>query len=375
MSDPATEADGQTIDARFRVPWPGFTLDVDLRLPGRGVTALFGHSGSGKTTLLRCIAGLERSADGLLVFKGETWQDRNTWVPVHRRPLGYVFQEASLFPHLTVLGNLRYGQGRAARHDARSGDARERVSLEQAVELLGIGHLLDRKPERLSGGERQRVGMARALALSPRVLLMDEPLAALDHKRKREILPYLERLHDQLAIPVLYVSHAPDEVARLADHLVVMESGRVLGSGPLGEVLSRLDLPIRLGEEAGVVLEGRIAERDDRWGLIRVACGGHGDTGVWVRDSGAPIGRRVRVRILARDLSISHAPITGTSIQNSLPARVVSLGDDEHPALTLVKLAVNGAHLLARVTRRSADQLGLTPGQAVWVQIKAVALL
>ena len=191
------------IDARFRLDWPGFTLEVDLRLPGRGVTALFGHSGSGKTTLLRCIAGLECAPQGRLVVGGEVWQDAGRWLPTHRRPIGYVFQEASLFDHLTVLGNLRYGL-------TRSGAARQRVSLDQAVALLGIGHLLDRRPQRLSGGERQRVGIARALAVSPRLLLMDEPLAALDLARRQEILPYLERLHDELDIPVLYVSHAPD---------------------------------------------------------------------------------------------------------------------------------------------------------------------
>ena len=205
------------IQARFKLDWPGFTLDVDLDLPARGITALFGHSGSGKTTLLRCIAGLERAPQGQLEVLGETWQDSRQWLPTHQRSLGYVFQEASLFPHLTVLGNLRYGL-------KRSSDA-QRVSLDQAIELLGINHLLERKPDRLSGGERQRVGMARALALSPRLLLMDEPLAALDLKRKQEILPYLERLHAELEIPVLYVSHSPDEVARLADHIVGADFG------------------------------------------------------------------------------------------------------------------------------------------------------
>ena len=209
-----------SIDARFRLDWSGFSLDVDLTLPGRGVTALFGHSGSGKTTLLRCIAGLERAPQGRLTVDGELWQDTNHWLPPHKRPIGYVFQEASLFAHLSVMGNLSYGLKRIS--------GAQRVSLDQAIELLGIGHLLDRKPDLLSGGERQRVGIARALAVSPRLLLLDEPLAALDLKRKQEILPYLERLHYELSIPVLYVSHSPDEVARLADYLVAIEAGRVL---------------------------------------------------------------------------------------------------------------------------------------------------
>ncbi|MCG6942014.1 MAG: molybdenum ABC transporter ATP-binding protein [Thiohalocapsa sp.] len=360
------------IQARVRVQWPGFALDVDERLPGLGVTALFGHSGSGKTTLLRCIAGLEHAAAGEIRFNGETWQDASTWVPTHRRPIGYVFQEASLFPHLTVLSNLRYGQKRS-QAKGQGQDAREaRFSLEHAIELLGIGHLLKRRPASLSGGERQRVGIARALAVSPRLLLMDEPLAALDLARKQEILPYLERLHDDLEIPVLYVSHAPDEVARLADHLVVMDAGRVLASGPLNQILSRLDLPIRLGEDAGVVLDGRVAERDERWHLLRVACC---SASLWVRDSGAAIGDHARIRILARDVSIAHEPKTGTSILNTLPARVLSLGNDAHPALSLVKLDVAGSPVLARVTHRSAEQLGLAPGMTVWIQIKAVALL
>jgi molybdate transport system ATP-binding protein len=357
-----------TLDARFKVAWPGFTLDVDESLPARGITALFGHSGSGKTTLLRCIAGLEHAAEGRLSFNGEIWQDADTWVPTHRRPIGYVFQEASLFPHLTVHGNLRYGQRRRPAPPA----GEPRVSLEHAIELLGIGHLLKRRPGALSGGERQRVGIARALAVDPRILLMDEPLASLDLQRKLEILPYLERLHDELAIPVLYVSHAPDEVARLADHLVVMDAGRVLASGPLNETLARLDLPIRLGEDAGVVIDGHVAERDEHWHLLRVQCCG---ASLWVRDTGAAVGDHARVRILARDVSIAHAPGHDTSILNRLPARVESIGDDGHPALALVRLNVDGAMVLARVTRRSADQLGLRPDLDVWIQIKAVALL
>ncbi|KAA6183057.1 molybdenum ABC transporter ATP-binding protein [Thiohalocapsa marina] len=358
------------LDVHVRLAWPGFSLEVDEQLPARGVTALFGHSGSGKTTLLRCIAGLERAGQGRLSFNGEVWQDAETWVPTHRRPIGYVFQEASLFPHLSVLGNLRYGQKRSRRANPGARDTRFR--LEQAVELLGIDHLLERRPAALSGGERQRVGMARALAVSPRLLLMDEPLAALDLARKQEVLPYLERLHDELEIPIIYVSHAPDEVARLADHLVVMDGGRVRRAGPLNAVLSMLDLPIRLGEDAGVVLDATVVERDERWHLLRLCCG---DASLWVRDTGAALGDHVRVRILARDVSIARAHTEGSSILNSLPARVESIGDEDHPALALVRLDFGGGTLLARVTRRSAAQLELAPGDAVWIQIKAAALL
>ena len=353
------------IQARFRLDYPGFALDVDLDLPGRGVTALFGHSGSGKTTLLRAIAGLERVAGGRLSVNGETWQDDAMFRPTHQRPLGYVFQEASLFPHLSVQANLEYGQKRVPA-------AQRRVSLDQAVDLLDIGHLLARKPARLSGGERQRVGIARALATSPRLLLMDEPLAALDHARKQEILPYLERLHDELDIPVLYVSHAPDEVARLADHIVVMEAGRAVAAGPLTDTLARLDLPIKLGEDAGVVLDAVVAARDEQWHLAHMEFAGGR---VWVRDHGLPVGHAARVRILARDVSLARAPVSGTSILNTLPAVVVDRVDDAHPALTLVKLRVGDSPLLARLTRRSAHALELAPGLLVYAQIKAVALI
>jgi molybdate transport system ATP-binding protein len=284
---------------------------------------------------------------------------------VHQRPLGYVFQEASLFPHLTAQRNLEFGMKRVP-------VAERRVAMDQAIDLLGIAHLLDRLPDRLSGGERQRVAIARALLTSPRLLLMDEPLAALDLARKNEILPYLERLHDELEIPVLYVSHSPDEVARLADHIVVMDGGRADAQGALTEALARIDLPIRLGEDTGVVLDGRIAERDDNWHLARVEFdGGH----VWVRDSGHALGHHVRVRILARDVSVALEPQHESSILNCLAAEVTEIADDAHPALALVKLKLGKSAVVARLTHRSACGLGLKPGMPVYVQIKAVALI
>lgn len=353
------------IEARFRLDYAGFSLDVDITLPGRGVSALFGQSGSGKTTLLRCLAGLERAPEGYLAMGGDVWQDGATFVPTHRRPLGYVFQEASLFAHLNVRRNLEYGLRRAAR------DA-QRVPLDNAIALLGIGHLLDRMPAHLSGGERQRVAIARALAVGPRILLMDEPLAALDLARKREILPYLERLHDELEIPVVYVSHSPEEVARLADHIVVMEAGRAVASGPLVDTLARVDLPVRLGEDAGVVLDGVLGHRDEAWQLARVDFSGGA---LWVREHGIPIGRRVRVRVLARDVSLALEHVDHTSIQNLLPATVEAIGEDNHPALALVRVRVGESILLARLTRRSAAALGLAEGCAVWAQVKSVALM
>jgi molybdate transport system ATP-binding protein len=352
------------IACRLRLDRPGFTLDVDLELPARGVTAIFGPSGSGKTTLLRCVAGLERAPAGRLAIGDEIWQDSGRWVPTHRRALGYVFQEASLFPHLSVAGNLAYGRRRSA--VARS------ASVAAAVELLGLSHLLDRRPEGLSGGERQRVAIARALSTGPRLLLMDEPLASLDLERKREILPYLERLHEELEIPVLYVSHSPDEVARLADHLVALAGGRVLASGPVTDLFAQLDLPIRLGEDVGTILTGAIAEVDGAWHLARVAFPGGA---LWTRDHGLAVGHPVRVRVLASDVSLAREPPGRTSIQNVLVGRVDEIADDDHPSSALVRLGVGRSQLVARLTKRAAAELDLAPGQQVWVQVKSVALL
>ncbi|AYC32768.1 molybdenum ABC transporter ATP-binding protein [Pseudomonas cavernae] len=359
----------ERIRARFRFDHPGFALDVDLDLPGRGITALFGPSGSGKTSCLRCIAGLERAGQGYLWVDGEVWQDssQRLFTPTHRRALGYVFQEASLFAHLSVRRNLEFGYQRIAA-------GQRHVQLEQAVELLGIGHLLERMPERLSGGERQRVGMARALITSPRLLLMDEPLAALDHKRKGEILPYLERLHDELDIPILYVSHSPDEVARLADHLVLLDEGRVLASGPIGATLARLDLPTALGDDAGVVIEGRVSGYDAEYQLLSL---GLPNSSLCVRVAHAPlaVGRRLRCKIQARDVSLSLQRQEHSSILNLLPATVTAQMPADNSAHVLVRLEVEGTPLLARITRYSGDQLGLHPGQRLWAQIKSVALL
>lgn len=354
-----------SIEARFKLTYPGFTLDVDLDIPSEGTTALFGSSGSGKTSLLRAMAGLERVPSGRLVVDGEVWQDDEIFLPTHQRPIGYVFQEASLFAHLTVMDNLRYGMKRSAAGG-------KHVNLDRAIELLGIGHLLERKPDRLSGGERSRVGIARALAVDARLLLMDEPLAALDVRRKKEILPYLERLREELDIPILYVSHSPEEVARLADHIVALEGGRALANGPLMETLARLDLPIRLGEDAGAILEAVVGEIDQAWRLMRVDFPGGS---LWARDMGLQVGKRVRVRVLARDVSLARQRSEQISIQNILPCRVDAVADDDHPGLALVRVKVGESILLARLTKRAASQLGIVAGEALWVQVKSVAML
>ncbi|MBC3257903.1 molybdenum ABC transporter ATP-binding protein [Pseudomonas paralactis] len=357
------------INIRLNLKYSAFALDVDLQLPGRGVTALYGQSGSGKTTCLRCIAGLERAEEGFVQINDQLWQDSRNglFVPPHKRALGYVFQEASLFPHLSVRANLEFGLKRIPR-------LQRRVDMAQATELLGIGHLLERHPQHLSGGERQRVGIARALLTSPRLLLMDEPLAALDSKRKNEILPYLERLHDELDIPVLYVSHAQDEVARLADHIVLLRNGKALASGPIGETLARLDLPLALGDDAGVVIAGSVIAYDAHYQLLTLQLP---DCPLQIRVAHAPVavGKPLRVKIQARDVSLNLHAEEHSSILNRLPVTVIQDMEADNSAHVLVRLDAGGTPLLARITRFSRDQLQLHPGQVLWAQIKAVAVL
>jgi molybdate transport system ATP-binding protein len=354
------------IRARIRLDRGDFLLDVDLDLPQRGVSALFGHSGSGKTTILRALAGLERAPGGYVALGDEVWQDeaKGVFVPVHRRALGYVFQEASLFSHLSVRANLDFGRRRVAL-------AERRFEPDAVAELLGIGHLLERRPNSLSGGERQRAAIARALLASPRLLLMDEPLAALDLHRKQEILPYLERLHDELAIPIVYVSHAPDEVARLADHLVLLDAGKVVASGPLGATLARADLPPAFADDAGVVLDTVLASHEED-ALSRLDFAG-GVLHVGQRPEA--IGTRLRCRIHARDVSLALERPRGTSIVNLLPAVVTAVAGTDHPGQVLVQLRVGDSPLLARITERSRRELAIAPGLTLWAQVKAVALL
>jgi molybdate transport system ATP-binding protein len=359
------------IDARLSLRRAGFTLDVALQLPERGVSALFGASGCGKTSCLRALAGLERAA-GHVRLGDRVWQDdaMRVFVPTHRRAIGYVIQDAALFPHLSVQANLDYGRRRIASAAQRAAAVQ---GLDQAVQLLGIGPLLQRRPDTLSGGERQRVAIARALVTQPELLLLDEPLAALDAARKAELLPYLQRLQRELSIPVVYVSHALDEVAQLAQHLVLLDRGHIAAAGALPDMLARLDLPLARGDAAGAVLDGTVAERDARWLLARVALRGS-EASLWIRDGGQALGEPVRVRVLARDVSLARSAMAGSSIGNQWPAVVEALADDDHAALLNVRLRIGEQPLLARLTRRSAESLRLAPGQAVWAQVKTVAL-
>jgi molybdate transport system ATP-binding protein len=354
------------IHARFNIIRPNVALHVELDLPASGVSALFGASGSGKTSCLRAIAGLDRIADGYLEVNGEVWQDESKkhFLPTHQRPLAYVFQEASLFEHLTIRQNIDYGF-------KRTPVAQRKISLEQAIDLLGIEHLLACRVNTLSGGERQRVAIARALAVSPQLLLMDEPLAALDSQRKNDILPYLERLQHELAIPIIYVSHSLDEVARLADYVVLLEQGRVEAQGVTVDLMTRLDLSLAHGDSAEALINATVVEIDAEYHL---ACVEFSGGRLSLLNQQVMIGQTVKVRIQARDVSLTLAQQSDTSILNIIPVTVMDIADDS-VGQVMVGLDANGTRLLARITRKSAVLLNLAPHQSLYAQIKGVAIL
>ncbi len=356
-----------TLEARFHVRRGDFRLEAELSVPARGVTAIFGESGSGKTTLLRAIAGLDANPGGYLRIGESVWQDEALFVPVHRRALGYVFQESSLFAHLSVRGNLVFGRKRAQHANGKDGA----VGFSETVELLGIESLLPRAVGQLSGGERQRVSIARALLRNPRLLLMDEPLTGLDLRTRHELLPFIEHLHTELSIPVLYVSHAPDEVARLADYLVLLDNGRIVATGPIDTMLTRLDLPLARGDQAEALIEAVVAAQDDEFGLTLLDFSA-GRFAVPKKD--LPIGAAVRLRILARDVSLTLKRQADTSILNIFPATVEEICS-ESDSQNLIRLDANGVSVLSQVTRKSTVALKLTPGKQVYAQAKSIALL
>ena len=343
-----------------------FDLALDMYFPERGITVLSGPSGSGKTTVLRCVAGLERGARGLVSVQSHRWQDSDAsvFLPTWKRPIGYVFQEASLFEHMDVRNNLEFGITRVK-------SASSRKALDDAIELLGIQSLLKRRPDELSGGERQRVAIARALATQPELLLLDEPLSALDQARRQEIFPWLERIRDEFGTPMLYVTHSIDEIARLADYVVVMDRGRISCSGPAAQVFASLSSPVSTWDEVSVLIDGRIAARDPQWNLLRVDFDGGA---FWVSDSGLDLGKHVRLRILAKDVSITLAEPVSTSIQNHFPGVVESIPESTHPSQALVRIQCDQTLILARVTRKSIALLNLQAGTQIWVQVKSVAV-
>ena len=351
------------IECQLNIRKGDFILDVDFCAPTKGVTVVFGSSGCGKTTLLRGLAGLEKSDHGFLKVGDSIWQDGKMIKPTHLRSIGYVFQEASLFDHLNVRGNLEYGARRAI-------DA-EKDFMERTLDLLDIRPLLNRTTEQLSGGERQRVAIARALAVNPDILLMDEPLSALDLKRKKEILPYLDSLHDELDIPIIYVTHSLDETSRLADHLVLLEEGRVVGSGAIAEMLTRFDLPISHGSDATSLIEAKVVGRDDQFNLMSLEFAGGQFT---ITDRELPLETKVRLRVSARDVSLTQELQTDTSILNIFSAIVDEI-IPEGQSQVMVRLKIKEVTMLSCITRKSAELLELNPGKKVYAQIKSVALL
>jgi len=341
----------------------GFTLDAAFESAG-GLTALFGRSGAGKTSLINAIAGLYRPDRGRIAIDDTVLTDTvsGVFVPAHRRRVGYVFQEGRLFPHLNVRQNLVYGRWFAG--SAGGGE------LDQVVELLGIGHLLARRPANLSGGEKQRVAIGRALLANPRLLVMDEPLASLDESRRAEIFPYIERLRDETRVPIVYVSHSIPEVARLATTLVVLSEGKVAAVGPTAEIMGRIDLfPLTGRAEAGAILATRVAGHDSEFGLtiLRAAAGE-----LRVPFVNLPLGAMLRLRIRARDVMIALAPPEGLSALNVLPGTVAEIGAGDGP-IVQIRLDCAGEALIARLTRRSVETLGLLPGKKVHAVIKSIA--
>jgi molybdate transport system ATP-binding protein len=350
-----------SISVRHRLG--AFRLEAAFEAPA-GVTVLFGRSGSGKTTVVNAVAGLLRPDRGRIVVDGTPVLDTEAGIalPPHRRQMGYVFQDGRLFPHLTVRQNLLYGRWFSA--------VGRTVELERIVDLLGIGGLLDRRPGGLSGGEKQRVAIGRAILSNPRLLLMDEPLAALDEGRKAEILPYLERLRDELRLPILYVSHSVAEVARLATTVVLLEAGRVVAAGPAAEVLADPAMAPVMGlREAGAMLSARLVGQDSD-GLTRFETGGGP---LWLPQVGAAEGAVLRLRILAQDVMLAVERPRGISALNVLCGVVEEVRMGEGPG-AMVRVRVGEEVLLARITRRSVGVLDLAPGREVFAVLKAVSV-
>ncbi len=352
------------IEVSLRHRWPGTALDIEFTAPA-GATALFGPSGAGKSSVVGAIAGLLRADDARIVVDGTVLTDtvQGIEVPVERRRLGLVFQDAKLFPHMKVRDNLRYGLRRAPEGEA--------IEFDDVVELLGIAALLDRRPHTLSGGERQRVAIGRALLAQPRLLLMDEPLASLDAARKEEILPFLGRLEQSLALPIVYVTHALDEVFAIADTLVLLGAGRVQAAGPLAEVTARGDVPLAARDDAGAVLEARVAEHHPgrRLSLLRA-----GPLALWVPLVAGSLGTRLRVRIPAREIILATEAPQGISLHNILPTQVVGVTEDADRHTAMVELATGPARLLARVTPDAVARLGLRPGEPVLALVKSMSV-
>lgn len=355
----------ENIDIQVQLDLGDFQLDANFVTDSAGITAIYGPSGCGKTTLLRAIAGLQNIDYGSISVGDRVWHNNEMSVPVHQRRVGYVFQQPSLFAHLNVQQNLEYGY-------KRSGDNSSQINFEEITELLDIGGLLRRPIQKLSGGEQQRVAIGRALLASPKLLLMDEPLASLDPGRKKEILPYLERLHKNLALPIFYVSHSLDEVVRLADRLVLMNMGRVVAFGPLMQVLEENNVLDDLADETFTLLEGQVVECRSEHYLTEVQAG---ELLIRMPGMDVELGQQVRLRLAAKDISLNLEKAQDSSILNIFETQVVAVEDGDHPSQKLVRLQANGTLLAARVSALSCEKLGLREGILVYAQIKAASLI
>ena len=351
------------IECKIKVQLESFMLDANFSIPDRGITVVFCPSGSGKTTLLRAIAGLEKSDKGFLKIGDSVWQKGEDFLATHKRQIGYVFQDAALFDHLDVKGNLNFVVKRAI--------GLKEDFIESIHNLLEIKTLLNRKTTQLSGGEKQRVAIARALLTNPKILLLDEPLSALDLKRKNEILPYLDSIHNDLEIPILYVTHSQDEMSRLADHLLLIEDGNIVGSGPVNDMLTRFDMPLSHGGDAVSIIEAEVLKRDSEFNLMHLDfLGGQ----FIVPDNSFPVQTKVRIRVVARDVSLTKSKQVDTSILNIFPAMVQEIVN-EGEAQVMVRLQIKETILLACITRKSSYKLRLEKGSEVFVQVKSVAIL
>ena len=353
------------IEVKSTFSFTDFKMDINLNMESDGVLAIFGPSGSGKTTLLRIIAGLQSSTQSYVKIDDAVWQDNLSFIKPHLRNLAFIFQNENLFSHLSVEGNLNYAQ-------SRSGRCQDSISRSDAIDFLGIASLLKRNVHHLSGGEKQRVAIARALLSNPRLLLMDEPLAAIDDSAKNSILGTIENIKREFAIPVLYVSHSVQEISRLATEMILLEKGKIVRTGKIGEVLAKLDFPQDLGQDTSVVLDGKVIERDREFSITKIGFRG----GVfWLCDNEEKIDRHVRMRILAKDVSITLEKHANTSILNVLQAQVIEISSPDTSSMVLVKLMIGESPILARITRKSLCSLNLGVGAQVWVQIKSVALM
>ncbi|MDD9892553.1 MAG: molybdenum ABC transporter ATP-binding protein [Gammaproteobacteria bacterium] len=346
------------LDIKLVIQYPGFSLNAEFTTASKGVTALFGHSGCGKTSILRAIAGLDKHANSHITFNAQTWQSSSTFVASHQRRIAYVFQDSLLFPHLDVMENIRFGETKADKS----------LALEEILDLLQIGPLLKKPINSLSGGEKQRVAIARALNASPQLLLMDEPLAALDGKAKLRLLSILQSLQQRLDIPMLYVSHSVPEVARLADHLVYLNEGSVIASGNTAELLTDLKLPLAHATEAGAMLNAAVVDQKRDLLVVDTAVGQ-----LLLPAHDGPVPKELRLHIAARDVSIALSKPQDSSILNILPATITDITPESN-GQALLQLQAETGRFLAKISQTSLQRLSLNKGAHVYAQIKGIAL-